>query len=318
MMVIYSHLKYCDEGIMKFFHPIFLTTFFFVSGYLFKDNQKFMFVFENRTRTLFLPFLILGGIIIVLSQIFSFNEHIPLIESIKGLLFQNGHNQLLWFIAALYVYSLLFYFIAKLSGNVDRLLAVGLILFAFNVAYSYWLKMPGIPWHFDSVGFGCFYMALGKWYKHHEVEIDKRVNKSLVLVLSIVYIAVLQFTELRANWTGSFYIVDSLFLTMLGLIIIVGISKSKYLNNNHFMLFVGSNTLFYFAMHGKVYSLLQTIVSKVTPNYLIGENRYYDFLIGGGIAIATALVLIIPAKFIDKYCPQILGKGFKLWKVNKG
>ena len=111
LMVIYSHLHYCDSNIMRFFSPMFLTTFFLVSGYLFKEKQSFLFVLENRTRTLLLPFIILGMIMIILSQILSFNEHVPFTDSVKGLLLQNGNNQILWFIAALYIYSIIFYWV---------------------------------------------------------------------------------------------------------------------------------------------------------------------------------------------------------------
>lgn len=61
-MVIYSHLDYCDSQIMRFFSPVYLTMFFFVSGYLFKEDCSFNKVFEQRTRTIFLPFLIMGGV----------------------------------------------------------------------------------------------------------------------------------------------------------------------------------------------------------------------------------------------------------------
>lgn len=45
---------------MRYFSPVFLTMFFFVSGYLFKENCSFSFVLEQRTRTILLPFLTLG------------------------------------------------------------------------------------------------------------------------------------------------------------------------------------------------------------------------------------------------------------------
>lgn len=61
LMVIYSHLKYKDDMVMRYFSPVFLTMFFFVSGYLFKENCTFSKVLEQRTRTLLLPFLTLGG-----------------------------------------------------------------------------------------------------------------------------------------------------------------------------------------------------------------------------------------------------------------
>lgn len=53
---------------------------------------------EHRTRTLLLPFLLLGGILIITNQIVTFNESVPFIDRVKGLLFQYGLNQLLWFI----------------------------------------------------------------------------------------------------------------------------------------------------------------------------------------------------------------------------
>lgn len=60
LMVVYSHLEYTNDSVMRYFSPVFLTTFFFVSGYLFKEKCSFSKVFEQRTRTLLLPFLALG------------------------------------------------------------------------------------------------------------------------------------------------------------------------------------------------------------------------------------------------------------------
>ena len=56
LMVIYSHLEYKENMIMRYFSPMFLTMFFFVSGYLFKEKCSFQKVLEQRTRTLLLLF----------------------------------------------------------------------------------------------------------------------------------------------------------------------------------------------------------------------------------------------------------------------
>lgn len=317
LMVIYCHLIYCDSEVMKFFSPVFLTTFFFVSGYLFKENQSFLFVFENRTRTLLLPFLTLGAIMIVLSQILSFNEHIPLTDSIKGLLLQNGQNQILWFIAALYIYSVVFYWVVKISGTPNRLLFVGIVLFILNTAYSQWLKLPSLPWHITGAGYACFYMALGKWYKHNETKTDSRIGKPLLIAMAVAYVAIIQLFGINVSWSGSKIVIDALFVTIVGLVLIVRISKNRVFNNSRFLLFVGANTLFYFAFHGKVFSLLQTLTLKLMPNYEVGMNKCYDLLIGGGTVFTDALILIIPAMIVNKYFPQLLGKGFKLWKVKQ-
>lgn len=87
LMVIYSHLEFCNDSVMRYFSPVYLTTFFFVSGYLFKENCSFSKVFEQRTRTLLLPFLALGMIMIGMNQVLSFHEHIPFWDRVKGLLY---------------------------------------------------------------------------------------------------------------------------------------------------------------------------------------------------------------------------------------
>lgn len=314
LMVIYSHLHYCDSSIMRFFSPIFLTTFFLVSGYLFKEKQSFLFVLENRTRTLLLPFIILGMIMIILSQILSFNEHASFADSIKGLLLQNGHNQILWFIAALYIYSIIFYWIEYFFPSTNKIIIVGLILFILNAILRFWLMLPSIPWHIDAAGFACFYMALGKYYKHHENKIDKIISNKVLILLLILYALLIWHFDFKFSFYGSRYIIDSLIITIIGLTLCVYISK-RFLQNNKFLLFVGSNTLFYFAFHGKIFAVLQVILKKILPTYIIGQNHLSDFGIAICIVLLDAIILIIPMMIVNKYFPQILGKGFKLWKV---
>ena len=315
LMVIYSHLKYKDDTVMRYFTPMFLTMFFFVSGYLFKEGCSFAKVLEQRTRTLLLPFLTLGGVMILLSNILTFNAaKPPLSDEIKGLLFQNGHNQLLWFIAALYVYSLVFYWVERFSGSVDRLMAVCSALFVLNVAYSHWLKGPGLPWHIMSSGYACFYMALGKFYKHHEAKIDARLGWRSLILIAVVYFGFITVTGVSCSFSGSKYIVDSVALSVMSLILGVAVSK-RFFQNSRFLLFVGANTLFYFAFHGKGYSLLQTVVEKVMSVLSISHTFWLDEMLGLVIVFLDALLLIIPAMLVNRYCPWLLGKGFKLWRA---
>ena len=61
LMVIYYHLSTRSVGgIVPYFSPIFLTTFFFVSGYLTTSGILFKKVFEQRTRTLLFPLVFFG------------------------------------------------------------------------------------------------------------------------------------------------------------------------------------------------------------------------------------------------------------------
>lgn len=312
LMVIYSHLDYCNSDIMKYFSPIFLTTFFFISGYLFKEKQSFGKVLEQRTRTLLLPFLLLGMLMIVLSPIITFNVKVTLEDAVMGLLLQNGDNQILWFIAALYVYSLFFYWIERFCKNHKVLLIVSFVLFFLNTCYIYWLNGPKIPWHLNHVGFACFYMGLGKVYKDYEFNIDRYIDTKKLLTIALVYVIIITLIDKGYSFGGSKWGVDAIIVTSLGLLLCVYWAK-LCAGNNRFFLFIGANTLFYFAFHGKVYSLLQTITAKL---FILGGFNHYealDTIVGFIITMLDAIILILPAMFVNRYVPWLLGKGFKLW-----
>lgn len=314
LMVIYSHLEFSNSTIMRYFSPVFLTTFFFVSGYLFKENHSFKYVFEQRTRTLLLPFISLGFIMIFMKQIFTLNEKISLTEGIKGLLFQNGTDQILWFIAALYVYSIVFYWVEKFSKNPTNLLLLASFLFAINTLYT---KITGgfdVPWHIESTGYACFYMGIGKYYKEKEEKLQKYFdNKYIILLCSFVYIGLITYFNLHVSYSCGNYGIDALLVTIPGIILMIYISK-HILQNNKLLLFVGANTLFYFAFHGKGYSILQTLIDKLISPELLA-SIFVQTLIAFSIVIADSLLLIIPAIIVNKYFPWLLGKGFKLWKT---
>jgi fucose 4-O-acetylase-like acetyltransferase len=316
LMVIYSHLEYCNSAVMRYFSPMYLTTFFFVSGYLFKEKQSFCKVLEQRTRTLFLPFLSFGVVMIAMSNLLTFNKEIPLLEAVKGLLFQNGENQLLWFIAALYLYSLVFYWIERCCKNTKALLLVTFLLFWMNVAYSYWLEGPCIPWHLNTVGFGCFYMGLGKVYKEYESRIDRMIGNKSLIILVCIYIATVALSERGYSFSGSSLGLDALWINLIGVAVCVYISK-LWIENSRLLLFVGANTLFYFAFHGKVYSLLQTITAKVFVMGGFYHSMWIDATLGFVITLLDVLILILPAMFVNRYTPWLLGKGFKLWECKK-
>lgn len=312
-MVIYSHLEFANEKVMRYFSPLFLTTFFFVSGYLFKENCCFNKVLEQRTRTLLLPFLSLGMIMILLSQVLTFHDKIPIFDEVKGLLLQNGTNQLLWFVAALYVYSIIFYWVERFSKNTTTLLVVSIGFFVLNWGYSI-LHLPAIPWHVNTFGFACFYMGMGKYYKEKEGMLNQYLdNKWIAYSSFIIYVAVITLSDLHVSFCGSKYLVDSLVVTTLGLIVMLYVSK-HILENCRILLFVGANTLFYFAFHGKGYSLLQTLSHKIIPDVYLNSGGMRDVL-AFVITFLDALILILPAMFINRYCSFLLGKGFKLWKV---
>ena len=137
-MVIYSHIN-MQSGpthIMIFFRPIYLSIFFFVSGYLTKENFSFNGFFEHRTRTILFPFLFWGGVLILISQIYSINEEpIGLMDSFKELLSQYSdreHINTLWFLPFLYLSSIAFFILFNSAKVIEHSLYIAILCYFLN------------------------------------------------------------------------------------------------------------------------------------------------------------------------------------------
>lgn len=248
-----------------------------------------------------------------MSQIVSFNDHVPFKDAVKGLLLQNGENVILWFIAALFIYSVGFYFVDKVCTTPIWLLVLSAILFILNSITYHWLGVKFIPWHLATFGFAIFYMALGKLYRLYEKQIDSFLTLPVLAVFLVVYIAAIYFAgrDIYISFYGSKYIVDSMILTLMGIILIISLSKSISGKWISMILFVGANSLFYFAFHGKAYSFVFSLMNKLYPKWTVIN----DVVISIFVIIMDILILILPGMAMNKYCPFVFGKGFKLWKA---
>lgn len=314
LMVIYCHLDYCDSQIMRFFSPVFLTMFFFVSGYLFKENWSFSKVFEQRTRTILLPFLIWGSVLILTRCVLTFKDEQPSVaESFLSMLLQDGANRDLWFVAALYTFSIVFYWVLRWCGSGTKLLVVCTILFILNTVYDRWLHGPFILWYVHLTGYGCFYMGLGKWYRQREEKVNKIASKWLVWLALVVYVAYIYIFDFHVSYGSSNLIVDAIFITLIGIFAMTYLCK-WYAGRSKFLLYVGANSLLYFVLHGKCFMLLQTILSKVLEMTDISLSYIGHDIMGFVITFLDALILIIPVWLVNRYVPQTLGRGFHLWK----
>lgn len=119
LIVIYVHCTFFDSmALRNYLMPVMLTSFFFVSGYLHKDVSFAKFL-EQRTRTLYIPSVILGLFLVFTSWL------LPIVSSstdikheILGVIFQyDGYHHGVWFVAALYIYSILFYLMVRFMGG---------------------------------------------------------------------------------------------------------------------------------------------------------------------------------------------------------
>lgn len=314
LMIIYSHLDYTNKFVMFYFSPIFLTTFFFISGYLFNKKYSFIHVIEQRARTILLPFFIYGIINILLSQIITFSNHPSLSKDLIDFLVQiRGNNDGLWFLACLFISTIPFYFLIKHIKSTQMLLILSGTLFVLNSIADF----PAYPWHLQFICPAIFYMTLGYLYRLYENKFEFLNSTKYIVLTSSFYVIFVSFYWKHTGHSVSFnstkLVLDGWVITITGIALCILISKRLYKIDN-LLTFIGANSLLYFALHGKVYSLLQVLTKKLLFLTNIQPHVFLNLLLGIALTLAVSIILIIPISLINKYVPWTTGKGFSLTK----
>lgn len=116
--VILSHLETNTPFLTTFYSPFFLTSFFFVSGYVYKPGRKFAKFLYKKIRQLFIPWLVFSVFDLLLSQVISFNTHKGFITELTWNFLQiRGKDDGVWFVACLFVAFIPFYFFIEWYEN---------------------------------------------------------------------------------------------------------------------------------------------------------------------------------------------------------
>lgn len=312
--VVYFHLSTSNPVIQSCFTPFFVSFFFFVSGYLFKPNQPFLKVLEQRTRTIFIPFFIFGffgSLVKYYLEGLNFTEVIT--ESFKNVMWQDkaSHHNALWFLASLYLYSLVFYFVMKLVRGRKSAIVVAAALFLGNYVYMYVLEGPYTPWHLEKMGFGCFFLLVGNLYRLYEKDLSPYVNGRNCIIAFVIYCLVLYLNNFKyVDFCSSKLLLDSLVLYVTSYVAILYLSKTV-LAKSRFLLFIGSNSLAYFALHRVVMTLVEKLLLPYETPLFVND---FSMLLVSLINVLLILVgLMLPMWIINRYMPWLLGRGFHLW-----
>lgn len=307
LFVMISHIEFCPAIFKTLFGPVFLSMFFFISGYLYSNKKNFIEYLKNKTKTLLIPFIIFGLFNIFLRQIITFNEKVGLLNELKNFVLQIGNEAGLWFIACLYVASILIYPINKYINNNKKYIFVITLLAIITILFNKYIGVC-LPWHFQKVGIAIFFMGIGRLYKDKYENEFKKYENIVCLLFGIVFYIIL----LILNWkifnniytSVNVYNTSIIMYILLSLISIWNMVLSvKIFIKNKFIKFVGENTLVYFAFHGKV----QSLIMKISKNFIV-LNNWNVFLYSIVITLLEAIILIIPAIIINKYFPWMLGR----------
>lgn len=179
MFVMLSHLESGSYLLDRFYQPFFLTVFFFLSGYVYRPTASFKEHMTKKIRGLFLPWLIFSNFNILLSMVMTLKgDRNFASEFFWNLLQIRGHGDGIWFVAALFVAFIPFYFIIKWGNSEDggkpwRAIALSFLLSLASVIYTHLLpnnvfpwRDAALPWHLEYIFQAMFWMVLGYYFKN--------------------------------------------------------------------------------------------------------------------------------------------------------
>lgn len=333
IMVMLSHLETRTNIWSAFYKPFFLTAFFFLAGYVYKLKGNFKDFLNKKIRQLFVPWLVFSIFNIVLSQVISFNAHESLLEELKWNFLQiRGQDDQIWFVAALFIAFIPFYFFIqyyeiqsqKMNGGGDvqtnyRLMAI-IVAWLFSFASILYTRlMPksifpwntaSLPWHIEYMFQAMFYMVLGFIFRHNiESAFDKYNTFKLRIIALTVYLLLVFvpfFGKIKMPMlVDIFYQYLTSIIGICTLILIAKVVKpNKYIN------YVGQNTLVYFALHGKAYSIVQTSLKKFLAGFYsaVLNNVAISSVFCLGLSLILSVILIVPAYIINRWFPFIVGR----------
>lgn len=313
LFVLMFHMEWKPELYQKIYSPIFLSFFFFASGYVFKVKGNFKDFFIHKAKGLLIPLFTLSSISIIMSSIISVGEH-SLKEDFIGLFLQiRGHNDAMWFVASTFTAEIVFGLIIKKIKD-EKVLIVITFLMAICSMYYTKLGFPPLPWHIQVIGIANFLLALGFLYKNkYEKLLEKYISIKGLIISFIFYSFILVFKFIILK-DYKFICIneydDNLIMWFLVtfLAMVFFIELFKFIDSNRFLQFVGRNTLVFFAFHKKFQRIFEVIVKKANIS-LTGGNSYW--LVFACLAF-QCIFLCLFSIIINKYFPFLLGK-----KVNK-
>lgn len=317
-LVMIQHLESVNPLFRTFYLPFLLNPFFFVAGYVYKDNLPFPALMAKKARTLMIPWFFLGLFNIILSHIITFNTHDSLKNELLWSLVQvRGHADQLWFIACMFIIFIPFYFIVKMKRrNAFILVAVMTLLTEIYRAYMPADVFPWgdnqLPWHLQLLFPYMVFMLSGYYFKDIEKVFFEKAKDIKMLVL--VWGVYLVLTYFNYTFHDSYPFLISVFmnylLRFLGVAGVIMIAKKMKMNR--YIAFVGANTLIYFALHGKVECIVQKLLSYASLHgeqisQILPLSVVYSFV----VAEIVSVILIIPTVIIKRYFPFIMGKWYK-------
>ena len=297
IVVVYGHFLLAKSrtdytAYFVFFSPVNVALFFTISGYLFKPKTSDLEFFKNIFLRLIIPWFALG-----LFPYYNISWKLPFLLS--GVSF--------WFMNALIMGEVLWYYIHRISLNNEKIVillgllfsASGLLCFRFG-----WLndgminRGMAILWFF----------VLGLMIRKYESVLVKFVRKYMVwfsflfIVMGAIFMYLYPGEFYDVKWSRYYFIPLTWGMIILGILIAFTLfSNAK--NIPQWIVLVGQNTLAIYMLHEYGLSAFMKLLSMIGYN----TDILYSVVAVIGTCFACACCLAF-SLLANRYLPEIVGR----------
>lgn len=298
ILVIIHHTGLTDVWFLKFYLPIFLTCFFFISGYLFfnpENNVSIKQKLINIMTSILIPYIIYCS----LTACFNFFK-----GGVEACIYDIRIAILgikSWFISALFLMQIMALPVIAAKRNY----IIASLLFITLSAILYFILPEGqYIWNLRNALLANVYFGLG--ILSRRIELTKYIMKDTIgIAFVITYLCItaidVKYNILFGNFNESFSNYPFFFISsMFGVIAFIWVC-SKIIRFNTPILFIGANSLLYYYLQ----SVVLRGVFSIYSHFGIQMNHIILLVI---ITSVVCLIIWPVVLFVNKYIPVMSGK----------
>lgn len=258
ILVILGHI---DVGFATtWFYSFDLPVFFVVTGICFRYRDSFVSYLKSKARRCLIPYTVFGILIVLVESKTGYLYETGLKPNFVRLVKQERYSTL-WFLATLFVASLMFYWIVRVCRqNAVLVLVVSVVLSAIFV-YLDQNHIRALPWNVDTAFIVLAFIGAGYFIKNFKGIIDNLIRLSggrkIIAVVAFLLVNLFAFagnlivshTSLEMYWNSYGNYVFMLIAALSGTLFVLIVSSSiKYSPLET----LGRNSMIYFAIHQSV------------------------------------------------------------------
>lgn len=301
--------------------------FFFLSGYTYtKKNETFKVFISKKAKSLLQPYFCFNFILLGIYILTRFPE-LPwkrLLVSVFGIfysrhsIFPSGtdnniflfslFNSPLWFLTAIFVAFVIFYFALKyIHGAWSGLVAAAALLGISQLMSSCPILLP---WSIDTAFLCAAFMLAGLMLK--QIISSQKMNQSLMLFVSLVLFIAFYCLGGGANLSIRAYNDNNCFFYFVtgvtGSMSFIVLSSFIEKTGGFFpkiMSYIGEKSIVILAFHLVVFDFIEKIIAFNQIDLSVLIKRLVCSYIETGVTLVCCLIL---AALFNKYCPFVLGK----------